>query len=98
MNKNNYSRPFLDKLEWLILTGVSPECIYQETLEYLDDYDKEMSKLKQQRDELLAAFKQAVDCGMVPTSSAKDGGANRHIKQLQVADMIRDAIKNAECE
>lgn len=45
MNKNNYSRTFLDKLERLILNGASPECIYQETLEYLDDYDDEMSKL-----------------------------------------------------
>ena len=52
MNKNNYSRTFLDKLERLILNGVSPQGVYQATLEYLDDYDDEISKLKQQRDEL----------------------------------------------
>lgn len=59
---------------------------------------REFPNYKQQRDELLAALKQAVDCEMVPTSSARDGGANRHVKQLRVADMIRDAIKNAEGE
>ena len=58
----------------------------------------ELPDYKQQRDELLAALKEAVDCEMVPTSSAREGGANRHVKQLRVADMIRDVIKNTEGE
>ena len=61
MNKNNYSRPFLDKLEQIICTGASPQCIYQETLKYLDDYDEEMSKLKQQRDEQQAHIERLLD-------------------------------------
>ena len=73
------------------------ECFHHENW-YAVQQQSEIDQLKQQRDELLAALKEAVDCGMVPTSSAKEGGANRHIKQLQVADMIRDAIKNAEGE
>lgn len=45
--------------------------------------------------ELLEALHQAVECGMVPTSSTKDGGANKHVRQIQVADMIRAAIAKA---
>lgn len=65
---------------------------------YVFKLQAELDSVKQQRDELLAALKQAVDCEMVPTSSAREGGANRHVKQLRVADMIRDAIKNTEGE
>lgn len=71
------------------------ECFHHDNW-YAVQQQSEIDQLKQQRDELLAALKQAVDCEMVPTSSARDGGANRHVKQLRVADMIRDAIKNAE--
>jgi hypothetical protein len=42
--------------------------------------------------EMEDALKAAVDCGMVPTSSAKDGGASRHVLQLHVADQIRAAL------
>ena len=45
--------------------------------------------------ELLEALIEAVDCGMVPTSSAKEGGAARHSRQVEVADMIRAAIAKA---
>lgn len=48
--------------------------------------------------DLLEALKAAVECGMVPKSSAADGGANRHIKQLHVADQIRTAIAKATVE
>jgi hypothetical protein len=34
----------------------------------------------------------AVDCGMVPISSAKDGGAASHSLQVKVADLIRDVL------
>lgn len=46
--------------------------------------------------ELLAALLAAVECGMVPTSSATEGGAMKYVKQAHVADQIRAAIKKAE--
>lgn len=48
--------------------------------------------------ELLAAVNAAIKCGMVPKSSAKEGGAMRFSEQVRVADMIRDAIAKAEGE
>lgn len=47
--------------------------------------------------ELLEALVAAVDCRMVPVSSAKDG-ACRHSRQVEVADMIRAAIAKATGE
>jgi hypothetical protein len=44
---------------------------------------------------LLAALQAAVSCGMVPQTSARDGGAAAHVRQLHVADEIRDAINEA---
>ena len=38
------------------------------------------------------AMQEAVDCGMVPTSSAKEGGAARHSQYVIVADKIRSAL------
>lgn len=57
---------------------------------------KRVDELMEQNAELLAALKAAVKSGMVPTSSAKEGGANRHAEQCRVADQIREAIKKAE--
>lgn len=45
--------------------------------------------------ELLEALQEAVDCGMVPTSSAKDGGAVAYSRQVRCADLIRAAIAKA---
>lgn len=45
--------------------------------------------------ELLEALEAAVECGMVPTSSANEGGAHAHVRQLHVADQIRAAIAKA---
>ncbi len=45
--------------------------------------------------ELLDALKAAVDCGMVPNSSASDGGAAGYSRQVIVADIIRAAIAKA---
>lgn len=45
--------------------------------------------------ELLDALIEAVACGMVPISSAKDGGASTHSRQVRCADMIRAAIAKA---
>lgn len=46
--------------------------------------------------ELLEALEAAIECGMVPNSTAKDGGATRHARQVVVADMIRDAVAKAK--
>lgn len=46
--------------------------------------------------DLLEALEEAVKCGMVPKSSALEGGASRHARQAQVADMIRAAISKAK--
>ena len=46
--------------------------------------------------DLLAALEAAVECGMVPTSSATEGGAMRYVKQAHVADQIRAAIAKAK--
>jgi hypothetical protein len=45
--------------------------------------------------ELLEALQEAVACGMVPTSTANDGGPNRHSRQVRCADLIRAAIAKA---
>jgi len=46
--------------------------------------------------DMLAALKAAVACGMVPITSAEEGGAARFSIQVCVADMIRAAIAKAE--
>ena len=45
--------------------------------------------------DLLAALEAAVECGMVPTSTAKNGGAPSYARQAHVADQIRAAISRA---
>lgn len=45
--------------------------------------------------ELVEALMEAVDCGMVPISSASEGGASKFSRQVIVADMIRAAIAKA---
>lgn len=45
--------------------------------------------------DLLAAIEAAIECGMVPVSSAKDGGAAKHSIQVQVADQLRAAVAKA---
>lgn len=54
--------------------------------------------MRQERDELAAvverqrgAMQAAIECGIVPISSAKDGAA-RHSRQVHVADQIREAL------
>ena len=46
--------------------------------------------------ELEGVLHAAVDSGMVPTSSASDGGASKYSAQVHVADRIRAAL--AKCE
>lgn len=57
---------------------------------------RDHTKAIQQRDQMLKALQAAVECSMVPKSSAREGGAMAYARQAQVADMIRDAI--AACQ
>ena len=45
--------------------------------------------------ELLEALMEAVECGMVPISSAVEGGASAYSAQVRCADKIRTAIAKA---
>lgn len=53
----------------------------------------ERDAAREDRDRLRAVLQAAVDCGMVPKSSAADGGACRHSEQVRVADQIRAELK-----
>lgn len=41
---------------------------------------------------LVGALEAAFACGMIPKSTAADGGANRHSEQVRVADQLRAAL------
>lgn len=60
------------------------------------DEDRANARLIAAAPDLLEALEAAVECGMVPRSSAKDGGATRHVWQVIVADQIRAAIAKAK--
>ncbi len=45
--------------------------------------------------DLLAALRAAVESGLVPITSASEGGASRYSAQVAAADMIRAAITKA---
>ena len=49
-------------------------------------------------DQLLAALEEAVASGMVPVSSAAEGGASAYSRIVRAADQIRAAIKAAKGE
>ena len=68
--------------------------------EWQEDWDgrairAELRRLHEVNANLLSALVAAVESGLVPVSSAKDGGAVRHSKQVHVADQIRAAIAKA---
>ena len=68
-------------------TDIAAELAFRDCV--IDDITK-------QRDELLAALVAAIECGIVPSSSAKEGGAAKYARQVIVADQIRDAIAKAK--
>lgn len=78
-----------------------PGCVSIETEDYfIAQVDGGMKQQANARliaaaPELLQALIEACECGMVPKSSVADGGAVRHSRQVQVADMIRAAIAKA---
>jgi len=59
--------------------------LLSETKDRLDAALAQVARLRE-------ALQAAVDCGMVPVSSAKDGGAVRYSRHVQVADQIRAAL------
>jgi hypothetical protein len=56
-----------------------------------DDADTEYIRADKVR-ALVEAIKNAIALGMIPKSSAKDGGACRHSSQVHAADAIRAAL------
>lgn len=44
---------------------------------------------------MLEALQAAIACGMVPTTSASEGGAAKFSEQVRVADLIRDVVAQA---
>ena len=70
--------------------GNEPEC-------QLNRWDADAHLIAAAPD-LYEAIQAAIDCGMVPVSSAEDGGASKYSKQVQVADQIRAALAKARGE
>lgn len=78
-----------DQLQ-VLLDGANERC--QMLLKAKNDWASRGHRAEAQRDGLLAVLEAAVECGMVPTSSTKEGGAMRHVRHVQVADQIREVI------
>ena len=47
---------------------------------------------------LRAAMQAAIDIGIIPKSSALDGGANRHSAEIRVADQFRTALNTGKAD
>jgi hypothetical protein len=56
------------------------------------------AKLMAAAPEMLEALIEAVDCGIVPQTSANEGGASKYARQVLAADKIRAAIAAATGE
>ena len=57
----------------------------------------EIERLRALVEEMRDALWAAVDCGIVPSSSAsKDGGGTQHSRQVRVADRMRAALAKAD--
>lgn len=48
--------------------------------------------------EMLEALEASVACGLIPITSAREGGAAMFSEQVRVADMVRAAIAKAKGE
>ena len=76
--------------ESILLRSVSIAC----SGKMVDEAEKNTNLIASAPD-LLEALTAAVECGMVPETSAKEGGAAKYSRQVEVADMIRAAIAKA---
>ena len=56
------------------------------------------SQLVERVKELEGVLRDAVDSGIVPKSSASDGGASKYSAQVHVADRIRAALAKSQGE
>lgn len=54
-----------------------------------------LSQVKKERDMLLNSLQEAISLRIIPTSSASDGGANRHSEVVACADRCREAVYRA---
>lgn len=78
-----------DQLQ-VLLDGANERC--QMLMKVKNDWAYRSRRAEAQRDGLLAAIEAAIECGMVPTSSVKEGGATARVRLVQVADQIRGVI------
>ena len=54
---------------------------------------KELDEARGQRDRLAEAIQDAIDCRMIPITSANEGGAAKYSIQVRTADKLREALK-----
>ena len=57
--------------------------------------DEANSRLIAAAPNLLEALQAALACGMIPSTSASEGGAAKYSEQVQIADRARAAVANA---
>lgn len=82
----------------LHITGLDKQVARKLARYIADTHPEAVRALLAERDALREALEAAMECGMVPSSSVKDGGANRYVRQAQVADMIRAALAQGQGE
>ena len=63
-----------------------------------DQIAKANARLISAAPEMLEALEDAVACGLIPITSAREGGAARFSEQVRAADMVRAAIAKAKGE
>ena len=73
---------------WAVVSSAGPDKIS-------DEEKAANARLMIAAPDLLAALQAATEAGMVPITSASEGGASRYSAQVLVADQIRAAIAKA---
>lgn len=58
-------------------------------------FEEPEAKLFAAAPDMAEAIKAAIACGIVPICTASDGGPNRYVEQVRVADMLRAALAKA---
>ena len=94
---------------WRVVHGSSPGVLYVEgpplpitiitsalDIDFAGSMEREANAhLISAAPALLEALMEAVECGMVPITSASEGGAATHSRHVRCADQIRAAIAKA---